>query len=424
MPSLGADMDAGSIVEWRVRPGDRVHRGDVVAVVDTDKSDIEVEVFEDGVVDALLVEPGQEVAVGTVLARIGAPAAEAGAAAPPAPVPVTPPAPTAVVPPAPAPVVAPPAAEPARRGGRRARRAAPERPAREPVAPFVRSSPLARKRAAAGGIDLGALTGSGPAGAVVAADVERVAEPETKARPPAPAPAPEAAPARSRAEGTDRQEGMRRAIAAAMARSKREIPHYYLATTVDMKAALDWLAAANVERSVDRRILPAALLLKATALAAREHPAMNGFWVDDGFQPAGSIHLGVAVSLRGGGLIAPALHDADGLSLDELMAAFRDLVARVRSGRLRGSEMADPTLTVTSLGDQGVEEVFGVIHPPQVALVGFGRIAEQPRAVGGLLGVRPVVRATLAADHRASDGHDGARFLTAIDRLLQTPEAL
>jgi pyruvate dehydrogenase E2 component (dihydrolipoamide acetyltransferase) len=175
---------------------------------------------------------------------------------------------------------------------------------------------------------------------------------------------------------------------------------------------------------VSERLLPGALLLKATALAAREVPALNGFWVDDGFRPSAVVHLGVAVSLRGGGLVAPALHDADRLTLDELMAGLRDLVGRARAGRLRSSEMADPTLTVTNLGDQGVDEVHGVIYAPQVALIGFGKVAERPWASGGMLGVRPTVRATLAADHRASDGMVGARFLNALDRLLQTPEDL
>jgi pyruvate dehydrogenase E2 component (dihydrolipoamide acetyltransferase) len=209
-----------------------------------------------------------------------------------------------------------------------------------------------------------------------------------------------------------------------MARSAREIPHYHLATTVDLSAALRWLTDANERRSVGERLLPGALLLKATALAARQVPALNGFWIDDGFRPSAAVHLGVAVSLRGGGLVAPALHDADRLSLDELMAGLRDLVGRARAGRLRSSEMADPTLTVTNLGDQGVDEVHGVIYAPQVALVGFGKVAERPWASGGMLGARPTVRATLAADHRASDGMVGARFLNALAHLLETPEDL
>ena len=136
------------------------------------------------------------------------------------------------------------------------------------------------------------------------------------------------------------------------------------------------------------------------------------------------MHLGVAVALRGGGLVAPAIHDADRLSPDELMAALRDLVARARAGRLQRAEMSDPTITVTNLGDLGVESVFGVIYAPQVALVGFGRVVEQPWATDGLLGVRPVVTATLSADHRVSDGLRGGRFLARVDELLQEPEEL
>ena len=172
------------------------------------------------------------------------------------------------------------------------------------------------------------------------------------------------------------------------------------------------------------RVLPAALLVKATALAAREVPELNGFFVDGGFCPSASVHVGIAVSLRQGGLVAPALHDADAMDLDTLMHELRDLVSRARSLTLRASEMADPTITVTNLGEQGVETVFGVIYPPQVALVGFGAVVERPWAEGGMIGARRLVNATLAADHRASDGHRGARFLAAISRLLKDPDAL
>lgn len=217
---------------------------------------------------------------------------------------------------------------------------------------------------------------------------------------------------------------MRQATGALMARSKKEIPHYYLQTTVDLDHALTWLETENAELGVGARILPAALLLKAAALAAREVPDMNGFFVDGSFSPSEHIHLGVAVSLRGGGLVAPALHDADQLRLPELMDRLKDLVARARSGRLTGSQMSDPTLTVTNLGDQGVEAVHGVIYPPQVALVGFGRVVQRPWAVDGMLTVHRVLVATLAADHRVSDGHLGARYLSALDAALQKPEEL
>jgi pyruvate dehydrogenase E2 component (dihydrolipoamide acetyltransferase) len=395
MPSLGADMDAGSIIEWRVHPGDTVHRGDIVAVVDTEKSDIEVEIFEDGVIEELLVEPGVEVPVGTALARIRPGVGQTVGGKPE--------------------VEATPSAAPAGRvtNGPAAKRGEPRRPTAAPHRQqFVRASPLARRQAARNGIDLATVSGSGPGGAVRVADLAGAA--------PGTARAPTE---RAQGAGRDRHQAMRQAIATLMARSKHEIPHYYLATIIDLSSALNWLADANVARPLTERLLPAALLLKATSLAIGDVPTMNGFW-DDGFRPSAAVHLGVAVSLRGGGLVAPAIHDADRLDLDSLMAALRDLVRRARTGTLRGSEVSDPTITVTNLGDQGVEEVFGVIYPPQVALVGFGRINERPWAAGGMLGVRPVVRATLAADHRVSDGHDGARFLAAIDRLLQQPEAL
>jgi pyruvate dehydrogenase E2 component (dihydrolipoamide acetyltransferase) len=208
-----------------------------------------------------------------------------------------------------------------------------------------------------------------------------------------------------------------------MARSKREIPHYYVSNTADMTQALTWLHDRNRELEVSQRLVPTALLLKAAALAARQVPQLNGYWVDDAFRPAEAVHLGVAISLRGGGLLTPAIHDAAELELGELMFRMRDLVTRARSGRLRGSELTDATITVTNLGDQGVEAVFGVIYPPQVALVGFGRVVEQPVAIGGV-GARPVVTTTLAADHRATDGYTGARYLTILSDLLQRPEEL
>jgi pyruvate dehydrogenase E2 component (dihydrolipoamide acetyltransferase) len=216
----------------------------------------------------------------------------------------------------------------------------------------------------------------------------------------------------------------REAIAAAMSRSKREIPHYYLAHTISMKRALDWLAEANAHRPIQERVLPGALLLRAVALALWEIPELNGFWIDGAFKPSAAVHLGVAIALRGGGLIAPAIHDANAKSVAELMAALGDLIQRARSGALRSSELTDATVTVTNLGEQGVESVYGVIYPPQVALVGLGKIVERPWAEDGGVFVRRVLHATLSADHRASVGHRGGLFLAALERLLQQPEKL
>jgi pyruvate dehydrogenase E2 component (dihydrolipoamide acetyltransferase) len=419
MPSLGADMRAGTVVEWRVKPGDTVKRGDLVGVVETDKGTVDLEIFQAGVIDQVLVPVGEHVPVGTVLAvlRDGAGATLSVAVAP----------------------------------------VGVER---------HRVSPLARKVASDMHVDLTTVAGTGTGGAICRDDVLRAAatlttqplapevtpvvaqvtpllrevtpvvpevkrvSPEvtsgvTQVKPLASEITAVAPPlAYDRAKLAERAAAMRRAIAAAMSRSNRDIPHYYLETAIDMQRCLDWLREANLQRSVTDRLLPAVLLLKAVALAVHEVPEVNGFWADDQLQLSEAIHLGVAISLRTGGLVTPAIHDTDTLSLDELSAALKDLVQRARAGSLRSSELTDATLTVTNLGDQGAEKVFGVIYPPQVALVGFGAVKERPWAVDGLLGVRPIVIATLAGDHRATDGHRGGLFLAAVDRLLQKPEAL
>ena len=217
---------------------------------------------------------------------------------------------------------------------------------------------------------------------------------------------------------------MREAIARAMTRSKREIPHYYLSLEVDLSRALTWLAEQNAARPIAARLLPAALLLKAIALAVAEVPEVNGHHLPDGFHSSPAVHLGVAISLREGGLIAPALLDAERRPLPELMAALSDLVLRARQGGLRGRELSAPTLTVTNLGDLGVSAVFPVIHPPQVAMLGVGKIEPRPRVVEGQVVARPAVTLSLAADHRVSDGHRGGRYLAAVARLLQHPEQL
>jgi pyruvate dehydrogenase E2 component (dihydrolipoamide acetyltransferase) len=386
MPILTADMSAGTLVEWRKKPGDALERGDIIALVETDKGLIDIEVFTPGVLEKIVVQPGATVPTGAVLAIIrdevpsGAPVVAVAAGPAPAR--------------APSPVVPPPAPGPPGPPGR------------------LKISPLARKLAAELGVDPATVRGTGVGGAIRREDIEQAA-----ARAAAPAEKPRAA--------LDRQARLRQAIGAAMARSKREIPHYYLATTIDMHRAMTWLAEENLKRPVTERLLYGALLIKAVALALKEVPELNSVW--RGSEPVRSeaVHVGVAISLRGGGLVAPALHDTAGQSLGDLMRQFRDLVQRARSGGLRSSELSDPTITVTSLGEQGVESVFGVIFPPQVAIVGFGKIVERPWVMpGGQLVARPVVTATLSADHRVSDGHRGGLFLAAVDRLLQEPQRL
>ena len=389
MPSLGADMEAGTLVDWRVGPGDTVKRGDIVALVETEKGVIEVEIFESGVVQSLVVQPGQKVPVGATLAIIrgdGQAVEKRSAAAP----------------------------EPAQEKKESPAEGAPEQPESAAQTHRPRVSPLARKRAEELGINVESIAGTGERGSVTAADVERAAAQVKPSTTPT-------IPITAKALDVN---AMRRVIAAAMARSKREIPHYYLNATIDMQMALNWLVAENAKRSVTKRLLYSVLLIRAVALAIREVPEVNGSWLDGAFKPGDGVHVGVAISLRQGGLVNPAIHDVDKKTLDELMENMLDLVNRARTGHLRSSELSDGTITVTNLGDQGVESVFGVIYPPQVALVGFGKIVERPWAAGGMLGVRPTIVASLAADHRVSDGHRGGRFLIAVNRLLQEPETL
>lgn len=397
MPALGADMETGKVVQWLVKPGDRVKRGDVVAVVETHKGAIDVEIFLDGVIDELAPLEVQ-LPVGARLAMVKG-VGEAQAPSPPTIADIA--RVQATLPPL---HPEPPPVRPELREGL-AVNGASTSAARTVVA----ASPAARQRARELGVDVAVLEGSGIDGAVTLADVERAAAVCSPAPPPR--------------RGFDPAQ-MRIAIAATMARSKREIPHYYLAEPIPMRLALDWLHARNADAPVTERLLSAVLLIKAVALALKGAPQLNGHFVDGRFTPSAAVHVGVAISMRGGGLIAPALHDVQAKPLPQLMAELAALVQRARNGGLRSSEMTDPTITVTNLGDQGVEVVQGVIYPPQVALVGFGRIAERPWVHEGGLLAMPLVQGSLAADHRASDGHAGALFLAALAAQLQRPEEL
>ena len=392
MPSLGADMVSGTLVEWLVKPGDEVKRGQVVAVVETSKGAIDVEIFCDGIVEDILVPEGATVPVGEPLALLRGNAGTRATRTAAAPGTAHPP------PSATSPAERPATAAPARTG----------RP---------KASPAARRRADELGVVLETLAGRGPDGAILIADVEKAAgaHEEAAGEPPL---------AREPKALTEAPGDIRSIIAGAMARSKREIPHYYLANWVDMTSANEWLADWNASHPVAERLVPGVLMIRAVALALQRFGEFNGYYRDGAFVPGEGIHVGMAISLRRGGLVAPGLTDADRRGLPELMAAFRDLVARARAGRLKATEMAGGTITVSSLGEQGVEEVYPVIYSPQVAIVGFGTPAERPWVVGGRVEPRWLVRATLAADHRVSDGHRGALFLDAVTRLLQEPETL
>ncbi len=418
LPSLGADMDFGSVIEWRVGPGDTVDRGDVIAVVETEKADIDVEIWQAGVVAELLLDVGHEVPVGTPMLRLTADAAAVAADAP-AEAPVEP-AEAAVEPAAPAEaaVVSPD-----------------DRPAPTPAvavserADVVPASPLARVRAESLGVDLRRVNGSGPDGAVLVADVDAFATggasaPSAGDRTDAPTPpvVPPASPPSTADRAAKRALSMRHAIAERMAMANRDIPHYHLDLDVDLGPMFEALEHHNATRPVGERVLPAAVFLEAAAKAAAAHPECNGSWVDQGFVGATSVDLGVAISLRRGGLVTPVITAADSCSTTEIMTRLKELVTAARSGALKSSWMVDASLTVTNLGDHGADRVHGVIFPPQVALVGFGRVQTRPWVVDGAVLARPVVTVSLTADHRATDGLVGSRFLSTIAKRLEDSE--
>jgi pyruvate dehydrogenase E2 component (dihydrolipoamide acetyltransferase) len=406
MPSLGADMEKGTLVSWEVAPGDAIKRGDVIAVVETDKGAIDVECHETGTVREFLVEPGTEADVGTPLAIIDVPGEEekdeeptsgaspetsakaaANGAAPPPPLP---PAESERA------AGAKESANPNERGG------APEQTSRR-----VRISPAARRRARELSVDPASVRGTGMQGSVTVEDVERAAG---------------TASAGGEESDTD---SMRRAIASAMCKANREIPHYYLGSTIDFETAASWLDEYNRDRAPDRQLIAPALLLKAVAVTVLEVPELNGRWEGDSFSAAGSVDLGVAIALRhGAGLVAPAIAAAETLPITQLMRHFRELVLRARTGRLRSSEVTAGTITVTSLGDRGVDWVYPIIQPPQVAMVGFGQLTKRPWVDGDTVVARRVITATLAGDHRVSDGRRGALFLEKLAECLQAPERL
>ncbi|WP_298718718.1 dihydrolipoamide acetyltransferase family protein [uncultured Oceanisphaera sp.] len=382
MPSFGSDMAKGMVAEWKIQPGDTVHRGEVIATIETMKGLIDMEVFDDGVVEQLLAPVGQQLQVGEPIARlqltgvadegVEAETEEHAVAAEPQPAPIEPKTEAAV---SPSNIV--------------------------DQRPLI--SPAARKQAEKLGIDWRLLgPGSGPNGALVLADIE----------------------SRGVTPSADSGQQMRQAIAAVVSRSKRDIPHYYLELDIPLAAAHTWCSEYNKGKPAAELVLINALIYCALARALAEFPQFNGFYREGGYQAQSGVHLGNIIKLRSGGMVVAALHDAQLLGAVGMMARLKDQVIRARGGGLRGSEVQDATVTVSNLGERGVDRIQGVIFPPQVALLGIGRVRTAPWVQEQKIVPMTLASFSLAADHRVSDGHDGARLLNRIAALLQQPEQL
>lgn len=379
MPSFGADMDQGLILEWLVKPGDKINKGQVIAIIETQKGAIDFEAYTDGQVEELLVAEDQTVQVGTPIARLTG-KIDVNTVTDP---------------------VKPTKTE------RKPLQPVPHTSGHQPSTSNANLSrhsatPYARHLAKHAGINLTEVKGSGTAGAILSRDIKKA----------------------HHTPHSPSKDSMREAIAAALSRSKREIPHYYLETTIDVQLADDWVHEFNRDLPPDQQVLLNALFHCAVAKALRKVPEFNGFYLDGHFSESSEVHLATGISIRGGGLISPAILNADQLAPAEMMFQLKDLSDRVRNGGLRSTEMTLATATLSSMGDRGVEKLFGIIYPPQVALIGMGKPTVRPWVVGSEVKPRLLVTATLAADHRATDGRQGARFLNQLGKLLQKPENL
>lgn len=385
MPSLGADMEAGTLIEWRKKPGDTVKRGDIIAEVETQKGLIEIEVFDEGIIGELLIKEGTKVPVGTVMALIN----PSGAALE-----------TKEITPKQTAIAVQPTEE------KIIEKVTEEKLEERPI----KASPLAKRIASENNIDLSRIKGTGEDGAITKEDVENATVQKEKI-------------AKSEEKTIPQVQAIRSAVAAAMSKSNREIPHYYLEKRIDITKALAWLQETNRKLPIQKRLLPAALIIKATAKSLIDFPNLNASW-DNGLQLKKEINIGFVVSLRGGGIIVPTIHNANLKNTSEIMEALNDIIPRARAMKLRSSDLSDSTITITNLGEGGADVVFGVIYPPQVAIIGFGGSSQQAVVENGMLGIRNVLTVTLAGDHRATDGLTGSDFLVTLNKHLQNPESL
>jgi len=397
MPKMGYDMTEGKIVRWLKHEGDEVSRGEPVATIETEKVNIDIEAYASGVLRRIVAQEGQMVPVGEPIAVIGAPDEEIGEVPPPK-------AAEAGAPPTPAEEAAP-AWETAARAEER-----------------IKATPIARRLAEEHSIDLSRVQGTGPDGRITREDVEAFIQQRDKA--PAAAPTPSAVAPAPAVPGEEVElSRMRQAIARHMADSKRTIPHFYVTTTIDMSEALRLRRSLNAMLPEESRISINDLIIKAAAKALQKFPEFNATLENGRVRYHKEVNIGVAIALDEG-LIAPAISNCVSKSLPEIAAASRDLAARARDGRLRPDEYSAVTFTVSNLGMYDVDNFIAIINPPQSAVLAVGSVMPQAVVRDNQIAVADVMKMTVSADHRVTDGARAAQFLQEIKRHLQNPVSL
>jgi len=412
MPKLSDTMEEGRILRWLKKEGDAVETGQALAEVETDKATVEMEAYANGTVRKLITPEGQFVKIGGLIAIIGDPGEDVSALLPAAGGP-----PAALTPgPAPEAAASPAAAKPPLE--------APPLAAAAPTGRALKASPLALRMAAEAGLDVGRLQGTGPQGRIIKRDIEAAL---TQA--PAAAPARQAAPQRARSlslvaareAGPESQDvelsPVRRTIAKRLVQSKGPVPHFYLTIDVAMERVWDAYRALRDQKST---ISINDIIVKAAALALRQHPELNASFAGDHVKVYSRVHIGVAVALEDG-LITPVLRDADLKPLEEISEEARSLAERARAKKLQPSEYTGATFSISNLGMMGIEEFSAIINPPEAAILAVGAVRQVPVVVDGALAVGWRMKATLSVDHRVADGAAGARFLQTLRRFLEHP---
>jgi pyruvate dehydrogenase E2 component (dihydrolipoamide acetyltransferase) len=451
LAKLSPTMEEGTIVKWSKNEGDAVKVGDVLAEIETDKANMEMEALGAGVLRKILVPAGGKAPVGTLIGVVADPAEDisallAQAAAPPkpaapAPVPSPAPAPPAA---APAPTAAAPAPVPAAPAPRPepvpAAPAAPRPPAAAASGPHpapaaegsrVKASPLARSMAAARNIPLSAIPGTGPGGRVVKRDIEAFAGTPAASRPAAQAgvaaaPAtPAARPAIPQPTVTPGQEiplsNMRKTIARRLSESKFSAPHFYVTIEIEMDAAV--ALREQLQRGENVKVSFNDLVVKACARALTRFPTVNASWGGDRILTHGEVHVGVAVAIAEG-LIVPVVRNADRKSVLEISTEVKDLATRARDRKLRPEEFSGSTFSISNLGMMDVEQFTAIINPPESAILAVGSVRKAAVVVDDQLRVGHRMKVTLSCDHRVIDGATGAQFLAEVRRLLENPVSL